>query len=244
MRKVCENMVKVADELMKLKQEKKKTEVKVDDEEEDMEEDGDEPKEGAVIKKKKSKKDGKVAEGDGIEGGAVKSKKKEKAKLDAEFFTLKLRDVPEKSLRVEEVVPEMNTTLLVKNISLKTGDYALFKHFMQCGPMYDVILSETEDYSDPVDPLSVGHAFIQYYRKLDAEKALATLHGTKLDGHWLEVRRPLLDAPNPCPTDARKQKLLRKMSLLIERFPITGTCERCTAIRAEIFSLETKLRRM
>ncbi|CAL8130979.1 unnamed protein product [Orchesella dallaii] len=88
----------------------------------------------------------------------------------------------------ENAVPELDTTLFVKNLNFRTEENSLKRHFIQCGPVYAATVAQKKDPSNPDVLLSMGYGFVKYYRTKDTSKALTTLNGTMLDNHILELK--------------------------------------------------------
>ncbi|XP_014277556.2 probable RNA-binding protein 19 [Halyomorpha halys] len=89
----------------------------------------------------------------------------------------------------EDLVPEPNTTLFVKNLNFETTDESLKKHFSGCGKIASAQVSKKKDAQNPGKLLSMGYGFVQYYQQSSVVEALKNLQGSKLDGHALELKR-------------------------------------------------------
>ncbi|CAH1403451.1 unnamed protein product [Nezara viridula] len=89
----------------------------------------------------------------------------------------------------EDIVPEPNTTLFVKNLNFETTDESLKQHFSSCGKIASAQVSKKKDARNPGKLLSMGYGFVQYYQQSSVVEALKNLQGSKLDGHALELKR-------------------------------------------------------
>lgn len=89
----------------------------------------------------------------------------------------------------EDIIPEPNTTLFVKNLSFETTDESLKKHFSSCGKIASAQVSKKKDAQNPGKLLSMGYGFVQYFLQSSVVEALKNLQGSKLDGHALEIKR-------------------------------------------------------
>nr|BAN20693.1 RNA binding motif protein [Riptortus pedestris] len=89
----------------------------------------------------------------------------------------------------EEIEPEPNTTLFVKNLNFETNEKSLKEHFEFCGKVSSVQVAKKKDTKNPGAFLSMGYGFVRFYRKSSVDDALKRLQGSKLDGHVLELKR-------------------------------------------------------
>lgn len=89
----------------------------------------------------------------------------------------------------EEIQPEQDTTLFVKNLNFNTDEDSLKKHFGSCGKIANVQLARKKDTKNPGALLSMGYGFVQFYLKSSLNEALKKLQGSMLDGHALELKR-------------------------------------------------------
>lgn len=89
----------------------------------------------------------------------------------------------------EEMEPEPDTTLYVKNLSFDTTEDQLKRHFETCGKLASVTISRKRDVKNPGKMLSLGYGFVQYILRSSVNKALAELQGSELSGHSLELKR-------------------------------------------------------
>ncbi|XP_035700850.1 probable RNA-binding protein 19 isoform X2 [Folsomia candida] len=114
----------------------------------------------------------------------------------------------------ENMVPEPETTVFVKNLNFSTGETELKKHFASVGRIFAVTVARRKDPKSPDQLLSQGFGFVQFYRAKDAAKALTTLNQSMLQNHSLEIKmssRTLQSenaAANAKTTDRKCSKIL------------------------------------
>ena len=75
-----------------------------------------------------------------------------------------------------------SATLYVGNLSFSTRSTQMRSHFWQIGPVKAVHMGLDRFRRTPC-----GFAFVEYYRRRDAQDAVANLSGTKLDGRVIRV---------------------------------------------------------
>lgn len=88
----------------------------------------------------------------------------------------------------EEVPPEPDTTLFIKNLNFSTNEEAVQEHFGQCGPIHEVTIAKKKDTKNPGQLLSMGYGFVQFKQRKAAKQALKQLQHSQLDGHALELK--------------------------------------------------------
>jgi multiple RNA-binding domain-containing protein 1 len=98
---------------------------------------------------------------------------------------------PEPVATSDDVGPEANATLFVKNLNFETSEEALRQHFesVGVGAVHSVTISRKRDAKVPGQLLSMGYGFVQFRTTAAADKALKTMQHKSLDGHCLELKR-------------------------------------------------------
>lgn len=89
----------------------------------------------------------------------------------------------------DDIKPEENTTIFIKNLNLQTTEDVLKKHFECCGKVASVQVAKKKDPKDPRNVLSLGYGFVQFYLQSEVNEALKRLQGSQLEGHALEIKR-------------------------------------------------------
>ncbi|KAF6204118.1 hypothetical protein GE061_002458 [Apolygus lucorum] len=89
----------------------------------------------------------------------------------------------------DELVPEPETALFVKNLNFETTEDDLKKHFQKCGRIASVTVAKKKDPKKPGALLSMGYGFVHFYLKSALNEALKTRQGSTLQGHQLELKR-------------------------------------------------------
>ncbi|XP_014244006.1 probable RNA-binding protein 19 [Cimex lectularius] len=89
----------------------------------------------------------------------------------------------------EELIPEEDTVLFVKNLNFDATEEDLRKHFEEVGKLASVTVARKKDPKKPGATLSMGYGFVQFYHKSALDEALKRLQGTTLMGHQLELKR-------------------------------------------------------
>uniref|UniRef100_A0A0K8SNM8 RRM domain-containing protein n=1 Tax=Lygus hesperus TaxID=30085 RepID=A0A0K8SNM8_LYGHE len=93
------------------------------------------------------------------------------------------------SMEDDDIVPEPETALFVKNINFETTEDDLRKHFQKCGKIASVTVAKKKDPKKPGVLLSMGYGFVHFYLKSSLNEALKNLQGSTLQGHQLELKR-------------------------------------------------------
>lgn len=106
----------------------------------------------------------------------------------------------------EDIEPENDTTLFVKNLNFKTSEELLRKHFSSIGKLHNVTIAKKKDPKNPGQVLSMGYGFVQYYTRHDANKALKELQCSNLDGKTLELKRSERGNTNEIKTSKKTSK--------------------------------------
>lgn len=75
-----------------------------------------------------------------------------------------------------------SATLYVGNLSFSTRSVHMRSHFRQIGPVKSIHMGLDRFRRTPC-----GFAFVEYYHRRDAQDAVASLSGTKLDGRVIRV---------------------------------------------------------
>jgi multiple RNA-binding domain-containing protein 1 len=66
--------------------------------------------------------------------------------------------------------------------------FHLTQHFKKCGKVHSAVVSRKQDPKRNGQTLSMGFGFVQYRRKVAAQRALKELQRSLLDGHQIEVK--------------------------------------------------------
>lgn len=89
----------------------------------------------------------------------------------------------------EDVAPEPNTTLFLRNLKFSTQVETIREHFKHIGKIYHAQVAMKKDPENPRNKISLGYGFIQFTHKKSAEKALKEMQTTIIDGNTVELKR-------------------------------------------------------
>lgn len=98
------------------------------------------------------------------------------------------KEEEEEEEEAEDEAPEADTVLFVKNLNFSTGEESLRKVFETCGKLHSVMVAKKKDLKNSGEFLSLGYGFVQFKRKVDANKALKQLQHTTIDDHVIELK--------------------------------------------------------
>ncbi|CAH0391023.1 unnamed protein product [Bemisia tabaci] len=119
--------------------------------------------------------------------GTVQSEDKEKTMNEEKLAAIKIKDeVIEDN---DDLEPEPDTTLFIKNLNFNTNEEEIKDHFKNCGKIAKVTVARKKDPSKPGALLSMGYGFIQFYQQAALNEALKTLQLSSLDGHQIELKK-------------------------------------------------------
>lgn len=89
----------------------------------------------------------------------------------------------------EDIEPEPNTTLFLRNLKFGTQDHTVRDHFKHIGQIHHIQIATKKDPDNPRNKISLGYGFIQFKKTKSAEKALKTMQTTNIDGNAVELKR-------------------------------------------------------
>lgn len=87
----------------------------------------------------------------------------------------------------DEAEPE--TTLFLRNLNFKTREDVIREHFKRLGAIHMIQVAIRKNPENPKEKVSLGYGFIQFKKKVTAEKALKTMQFTQIDGNQVELKR-------------------------------------------------------
>lgn len=93
----------------------------------------------------------------------------------------------EKKEDEEELPPESNSTLFIKNLNFQTSEEKLRTIFNSIGTIHSVQIAKKKDNDGKL--IQLGYGFIQFKLNSDADKALKNLQHKEIDGHKIELKR-------------------------------------------------------
>lgn len=121
---------------------------------------------------------------------------------------------------------EHSSTLFVRNLNFSTSTERLREIFKPLNGFMSALVKTKTDPKRPGQILSMGFGFVEFRTKDDAQSALATMNGCKLDGHDLLIKtsHKALDAAE----ERRKEDMARKIAgrrtkIIIKNLPFETT---------------------
>ena len=119
-----------------------------------------------------------------------------------------------------------SSTLFVRNLNFSTSTERLREVFKPLNGLISALVKTKTDPKKPGQTLSMGFGFVEFRTKEDAQSALATMNGHKLDGHELLIKasHKALDAAE----ERRKEDMARKIAgrrtkIIIKNLPFETT---------------------
>lgn len=88
----------------------------------------------------------------------------------------------------DDTPPEANTTLFLHNLNFETREPTVWQHFAAIGKIHKVQVALKKDPANPQKAVSMGFGFIQFKRRVAAEKALQTMQFTVIDRKKVELK--------------------------------------------------------
>lgn len=122
----------------------------------------------------------------------------------------------------EDVGPEPDSTLFVKNLNFSTTEEGLRQKFKKCGVIRAVSVAKKKDMKNPGKYLSMGYGFVEFQKKEGAMKALKELQHTELDGHMVELKLSNRTTLGTQKTTAKKKQKVKKQKttkILVRNIP-------------------------
>lgn len=89
----------------------------------------------------------------------------------------------------DDMPPEPNTTIFLRNLNFLTREPTIRDHFRRLGAIHMIQVAMKKDPDNPQKPISLGYGFIQFKRNDSTEKALATMQFTTIEGNKVELKR-------------------------------------------------------
>lgn len=89
----------------------------------------------------------------------------------------------------DEIPPQPNTTLFIKNLSLSTTENSIREHFNHIGAIHTIQIATKKNPENPQKPVPLGYGFIQFKLSSSTDKALRNLQFSTLDDQKIELKR-------------------------------------------------------
>jgi multiple RNA-binding domain-containing protein 1 len=112
-------------------------------------------------------------------------------KNKSEIITEDEEKVEEKKIieEIDEIPPQPNTTLFIKNLSLETTEDSIREHFKHIGQIHTIQIATKKNSENPQKPIPLGYGFIQFKLSSSTDKALRNLQFSILDNQKIELKR-------------------------------------------------------
>lgn len=118
------------------------------------------------------------------------------------------------------------STLFVKNLNFSTTNEKLVETFQPLDGFVSARIKTKPDPKNPGQKLSMGFGFVDFRTKVQAQNALAAMHGYNLDQHELVIRashKAMDAAEERRREDSAKKVAARRTKIIIKNLPFQAT---------------------
>ncbi|KAI5304824.1 Multiple RNA-binding domain-containing protein 1 [Ascosphaera pollenicola] len=126
----------------------------------------------------------------------------------------------------EDEVPTDTSTLFIRNLNFSTTSAGLADVFRPFEGFLSATVKTKQDPKKPGQLLSMGFGFVEFRSSAQAQSAMASMNGYKLDNHELVIKashRGMDAAEARRKEDASKKKAARATKIIIKNLPFQAT---------------------